>query len=287
MEFYELKYFYAAAEHENLQTASKTLRVSAPSISKAISRLEDELQSKLFLRKGRNIVISDQGRILREEVKKILGWEQSLKLRLKSEDAQLRLSIVGREMIMTEFALPFCDQIKKKYKNLSVELANIDEKDAFSQVNAGDSDIGFTSQKGTGHIKSKLLTKVKSVTVISKHHPLYRQASKILPIETVLEYGFVSPQNQMFGSMRPGQSTDGWRDDKFPRKVSFVADSFHLYRSIVTEGRAIAYVPSFLAEEWGCKVLKISGCPYDCIIPVYMNWHETKCPEWLGEFLKK
>ena len=43
MEIYELRYFLAVAESENMQRAAKAIHVSPPSLSKAIARLEEEL----------------------------------------------------------------------------------------------------------------------------------------------------------------------------------------------------------------------------------------------------
>ena len=58
MELYQLKYFLYAAKYENISKAAQALRVSQPSISRAVMALEKELQVKvnpfvktLFLKK--------------------------------------------------------------------------------------------------------------------------------------------------------------------------------------------------------------------------------------------
>ena len=48
MELYQLKYFLYAAKYENISKAAQALRVSQPSISRAVASLEKELQVELF-----------------------------------------------------------------------------------------------------------------------------------------------------------------------------------------------------------------------------------------------
>ncbi len=59
----QLKYFIAVAESMHLTSAADELNISEPAMSKAISRLEDEIGCKLFDRVGRNIQLSDSGEI--------------------------------------------------------------------------------------------------------------------------------------------------------------------------------------------------------------------------------
>ena len=47
MELYQLKYFLYAAKYENISKAAQALRVSQPSISRAVVALEKELQVEL------------------------------------------------------------------------------------------------------------------------------------------------------------------------------------------------------------------------------------------------
>lgn len=58
MEIFELRYFLAVAEVENVNKAADIIHVSTGSLSKAISRLENELQTPLFFKTGRGIRLS-------------------------------------------------------------------------------------------------------------------------------------------------------------------------------------------------------------------------------------
>ena len=62
MELTQLNYFIEAARTENLSRAAENLHISQPSLSKAISRLEEELGTELFRRSGRRVALNADGR---------------------------------------------------------------------------------------------------------------------------------------------------------------------------------------------------------------------------------
>lgn len=62
MRLLDLYYFCAVARCRNMNDASKELAVSQPSLSKAVTNLEDELGVKLFDRIGRGIQLNEAAR---------------------------------------------------------------------------------------------------------------------------------------------------------------------------------------------------------------------------------
>lgn len=74
MELYQLKYFLYAAKYENISKAAQALRVSQPSISRAVASLEKELQVELFERQGKRILLTRAGLTFREQISPIL-WK--------------------------------------------------------------------------------------------------------------------------------------------------------------------------------------------------------------------
>lgn len=62
MNLQQLEYFKTIAETENFTTSAKLLSITQPALSKAISKLEDELKVPLFEKKGRNIKITRFGK---------------------------------------------------------------------------------------------------------------------------------------------------------------------------------------------------------------------------------
>lgn len=64
MELYELRYFVKVAELEHMTRAAHELNLSEPALSRVIRKLEEELGTKLFTRRGRSIVLTESGSVL-------------------------------------------------------------------------------------------------------------------------------------------------------------------------------------------------------------------------------
>ncbi len=66
----QYKIFYEVAKTGNISKAAKDLYISQPAISKAISKLEDSLDTVLFTRNSRGVLLTEEGRILFEHTRR-------------------------------------------------------------------------------------------------------------------------------------------------------------------------------------------------------------------------
>ena len=71
-----LRYFEVAARQQSYSKAANELCVSQAAVSQTIRRLEEELSCKLFVRKGRNMLLTAKGEMLLSHVS--AGFEQIL-----------------------------------------------------------------------------------------------------------------------------------------------------------------------------------------------------------------
>lgn len=63
LNYHHLLYFWMVAKHGSITRASAVLRLANPTISGQIHRLETVLGEKLFTRSGRNLVLTETGRV--------------------------------------------------------------------------------------------------------------------------------------------------------------------------------------------------------------------------------
>ena len=66
MNLNQLYYFVALAQTEHYCKTAEMLSITQPSLSHAISNLEDELGTILFEKRGRNIALTKYGKIFLE-----------------------------------------------------------------------------------------------------------------------------------------------------------------------------------------------------------------------------
>src|SRR6188472_4400910 len=105
MEIYELRYFLEVARFENIHRASEKIRVSPGSLSKAIARIESELKVKLFARDGRNIRLTDQGKLLKLRAAQILHLEESARMEIAGHQGQIQVVLAGPEVLLSKMGL--------------------------------------------------------------------------------------------------------------------------------------------------------------------------------------
>ena len=67
MELTQLKYFYAVAKNLHVTKTAEQLHIAQPALTQAVRRLEKELGHPLFASKGRNIVLTEYGKYLKEQ----------------------------------------------------------------------------------------------------------------------------------------------------------------------------------------------------------------------------
>lgn len=72
MNLNQLRYFVTLAELEHYTKASEQLDISQPTLSQSMSLLEQELETKLFQKQGRNIVLTKYGHFFLDYAKESL-----------------------------------------------------------------------------------------------------------------------------------------------------------------------------------------------------------------------
>ena len=285
MEIFELKYFVGVALYENIHKASISLNVSPGSLSKAIARIEEELQVKLFERVGRNIKLTDHGHVLKNRASQIIELEQAARLEISGNEGQVLVKLAGPEVLLSKFGVEFIRIVRERYENALFEFTSCTEDEAMTKVRNREAHFAFVTQDISHDFQGQNVAETSFVTVAGSKHPLAKlqKTKKTIPIHTLLEYEFVSPNKSILGQVGTRQSVDGWRDDKFQRTISFQSSSLKLIEEMVSSSKALAYLPDYLAapyldsKQW--VILEVVGCPYHCRQKIKLI---TKAPVEIG-----
>jgi len=78
LNYHHLLYFWVVAREGSIAKATQQLRLAQPTISGQIRTLEDHLGEKLFQRQGRNLVLTEMGRVVYRYADEIFGLGREL-----------------------------------------------------------------------------------------------------------------------------------------------------------------------------------------------------------------
>lgn len=290
MEMFELRYFLAVAQIENVNKAAEQVHVSAGSLSKAIARLEEELQTPLFFKSGRGIRLTPEGQIFKRRAAQILQLEEDVRLELKGKEAgSLNIYISSEEILQTAFGVQISKIVNDLFPMAKTHFLIRGEAKAVDQVRDGEVHLALITLDPPSGVESKVLSRVEFRTCASKNHPIFKKysAKQTIPVEEILQYPFVSPDSAILGRIAKSSSIDGWRDDKFPRKVKYKVCGLKLLENFIHEGLALGYLPDYFVESSGLVPLKISGCPYSCQQTIRLIAKDPASLGWLARVWDK
>lgn len=284
MEIFELRYFLAVAQNENVHRASEALNISPGSLSKAVARLEDELGISLFYKQGRNIRLTPEGLALKKRASLIVQLEEDTKFELGGQKGTLNVVISAEEILHTHFGIDLTQKTQKHFSHSRFQFLTRTEAKVIQQIEDGEAHFGILTGEVPQGLKSKTLARVEFKTCASTSHPLfkkYSQSSKI-PVEEILKFPFVSPESALLGRVSNAASLDGWRDDKFPRQIRYRATGLKIVEELVSQGQALAYLPDYYAKEMGFVSINVTGCPYSCQQSVKLVCKDPSALSWMA-----
>ena len=120
----QYKIFFTVAELGNISHAAEKLYISQPAISKAISKLEDGLNTTLFTRNPRGVVLTSEGKILFEYLKTAfeaigIGVEKIKKI---NELGIGHLKIGASATLCKYILIPYLKGFIEKYPHIKISI---------------------------------------------------------------------------------------------------------------------------------------------------------------------
>lgn len=116
--------FYMVVKKGNISAASKELFISQPAVSKSVTKLENNLNTKLLNRGSRGVSLTREGKILYERLEDAfhaieLGEEQ-LKFESKAEVQHLTIGVSST--LCKYILLPYLKEFMKLYPHIRISI---------------------------------------------------------------------------------------------------------------------------------------------------------------------
>lgn len=196
MNFNHLDYFITLAKVQHYTKAANLLYISQPSLTYAISSLEKELGLDLFQKEGRNVVLTEAGRIFLREIQPGMA---SLNSGLHKMEALRRgsgyIHIASVRTLTQSFVPQLAYGFKKEHpkKEIHYEFSNSTgmSSDIINGIKNNLYDVGFCSfVENEDQIRFDPVYEQEMVIILPEDHPLAKHDT--LPIEAIAEEDFVT-----------------------------------------------------------------------------------------------
>ena len=145
--------FNAVAEAGNLSKAARALTISQPAISRAVSKLEQTLSVKLFVRGSRGVCLTEEGRLLYEHTKtafdSLRQGEENIRRLTGLGAGTLRIGV--STTLCKHILMPYLKQFVEAYPHIQVTIHCHSSRETLELLEQGNLDIGLVSRAESIH----------------------------------------------------------------------------------------------------------------------------------------
>lgn len=145
MELRVLKYFLTVAREENITKAANLLHITQPTLSRQLMQLEEELGIKLFRRGRHNILLTEEGMLLRRRAQEIVDLTEKTEKELVhgTEIVSGEISIGCGETQNMKFIAGLMSSFQKQYPNVVFHIYTAIADDVTERLENGMLDMGL------------------------------------------------------------------------------------------------------------------------------------------------
>ncbi|WP_333649293.1 LysR family transcriptional regulator [Lacrimispora sp.] len=145
MDIRVLNYFLMVAREENVTRASRLLQITQPTLSRQLSRLEEELGVKLFRRSDHSIYLTDEGMLFRRRAQELVDLADKAKSELIQKEETLTglVSVGCGETHSVKELAKIINGFQEMHPQVKFELYSSNNEDIKAKIEQGNLDLGL------------------------------------------------------------------------------------------------------------------------------------------------
>ncbi len=127
--------FECAARHKSYSVAAQELCISQAAVSQQMRQLEHILNTKLFIRKAKQMHLSQQGQILFDTAQKALTTIHHGVSQVYQEDRAGEITVTSTQAFTSLWLMPRIDRFAQLYPDIQIKFAPSAQFEDFRQAN--------------------------------------------------------------------------------------------------------------------------------------------------------
>lgn len=245
MDIQQLVYFSKVAEFQNISKAAEVLYVTQPALTRAVKKLEEELDCKLFTRKGKTIVLTDSGRLLQERSQALLQMMRGVKSEVGGLGRGKKTAVTIHLRCISGLFFDILGSFLEQDDSIEFHILQDDD----TGINNGDYDLLlYPSAQSTASRYNRILFREEVFVALPESDPL-AQAEELWSRDLLdRPYVGISDKRYFYKS-----TSRWWKDNQFPREIALYCDGMAAVRNLVRDRGYISHIPQY---TWLEKDLK-------------------------------
>jgi DNA-binding transcriptional LysR family regulator len=246
MELYLLQTFLTVSNEKSFSRAAEKLLRTQPAVSLAVQRLENELGEKLIDRSGKELLLTDAGRIVAEYARRfgnLLGDMDNSLAELR-DNAAGRLSIGANEST-TLYLLQHIERYRRMYPKVKVQVRRSFSSKIPTQLIDGDLELGAVSfDPSDERLQSTIIFTDHLAFIVSPRHRFAQRKSVSiteLGMETFIAHNVLSPYREVV--LREFQR------HKVQLNMDVEMPTVETIRRLVQRNEGVAFLPRMCVEQ--------------------------------------
>jgi DNA-binding transcriptional LysR family regulator len=185
---YRLKVFHTVASRLSFTKASEELNISQPAVTKHIKEIENQLNTKLFDRKGTSIQLTGSGTILYEYAEKIRNIYRDLEFEIHQLNSEHKGKlIIGASTTVAQYILPeILAKFHSYYKDIKIELLTYNTEVISALLKEGKIDLGIIEGESQSSYFDYEVFKADEIVLVAKaNHLLVNKTLNLKDLYTI------------------------------------------------------------------------------------------------------
>jgi len=260
MELIQLKYFVTIAGAMSFTAAAEILHVSQPALSYQMRRLETELGTRLFDRKGRTIGMTSDGELFLPHAQSVL-FRANEAVRVLREHTGVEVGEVriGCNPSVATYLVPeVLAEFHKDYPRVRVEVIEGGDLDLQYAVQKGTLDFAVVTAPGSPQLMDLIPLGSEYLRVVASLR--HRLAGRIsLDLRELSAEEFVLPSSAYNMTT---QVVDACRRAGFEPNITYQGASMEAVKNVVRQGLGVSILPAVALDglaRHGLAVIAVEG----------------------------
>jgi DNA-binding transcriptional LysR family regulator len=246
MELYPLKVFLTVATERSFSRAGEKLLRTQPAISLAVQRLEHELGEKLLDRTGREMILTDAGRIVLEFCRRFENLEREMENSLAElRDMASGRLVIGANETTSLYLMQHIVSYRRQYPKVKVQVRRSLSSRVPAQLIDGDLELGvITYDPEDDRLESRVIFSDHLCFIVSPAHRFaHRESVSIreLGMETFIAHNVFSPYRDIV--------LKAFQRAKVPLNMDVEMPTVETIRKMVARNEGVAFLPKMCVEH--------------------------------------